>query len=214
MLENENIETLIRSSSYPVFYIGNGLSFLSGVPINSEMLFGYQIIDILNIEFYNNKRDTFNKAIKDIYKWTKLEPNIAHIKLANWECPIITETIDGLLQKSGCKNVIELHGSLHSLKCEFCNEFHEEISTENKDKRCRKCKKTSSQNLVLSGQSINNFHIALNEIYRADILIVIGSQLIEWPANKLVKKAMGNDCKILNIYDPKNILSFFNKFIN
>ena len=39
---------------------------------------------------------------------------------------IITQNIDGMHQKAGTKNVIELHGSLWRLRCENCgNEFED-----------------------------------------------------------------------------------------
>lgn len=49
-------------------------------------------------------------------------PNAAHYKLAQWEkegklSAVITQNIDGLHQKAGSKNVLELHGSVWRNYC-------------------------------------------------------------------------------------------------
>ena len=56
------------------------------------------------------------------------EPNAAHRKLAQWEQEgrlkaVITQNIDGLHQKAGSKEVLELHGSIHRNYCTRCGKF-------------------------------------------------------------------------------------------
>lgn len=216
MLEkrNQNIKNLIESSNYPVFYTGNSLSSLSGVPSFNEKLFGHRIMDILDVNFYNKNRDLFYKALTQIFQWTKLNPSPIHKSLADLGFPTITETIDGLHQRAGNSHVIELHGNLQSLLCKNCNNFilqesdgHSFIS---KPFYCTFCNKITSTDIVLSGEAINNFHIAVNEIYKADLLIVLGSNLSQWPANKIVAKAYKSGCTVLNYpVINKSVLSLF-----
>ena len=66
---------------------------------------------------------------KEFYRFYKnkmlvldAEPNAAHRKLAQWEQEgrlkaVITQNIDGLHQKAGSKEVLELHGSIHRNYC-------------------------------------------------------------------------------------------------
>lgn len=63
-----------------------------------------------------------------------IEPNAAHYALADLEKKldekgiqlwIITQNIDGLHLKAGSENVIEMHGTLRTLRCEKCD-YHEE----------------------------------------------------------------------------------------
>lgn len=59
------------------------------------------------------------------------EPNQAHLAIARYEkylkekdkkLSIITQNIDGLHQRAGSENVIELHGSLFKTECTKCDE--------------------------------------------------------------------------------------------
>jgi NAD-dependent deacetylase len=204
MLENknQNIKALIESSNYPVFFTGNSLSSLSGVPSFNEKIFGHRIMEILDANFYIKNRDIFNKALKHIFQWTKLNPSHIHKSIADFGFPTITEAIDGLHQRAGNSNVIELHGNLHSLLCKDCKKYtlkeSDEHSFKSKSCYCPVCNKSSSTDIVLSGETINNFHIAVNEIYKADLLIILGSDLSQWPANKIVLKAYKSGCTVLN----------------
>lgn len=210
--KNQSIRTLIESSNYPVFYTGNSISTLSGVPSFNEEIFGHRIMDILDVNFYNDNRNLFHKALIEIFEWTKFTPTIIHDFLAELDFPIITEAIDGLHQKAGNRNVIELHGNLHSLLCKNCSSINQEneLFLKPQSFNCLVCNKSISSNIVLSGESINYFHNAVNEIYKADLLIVLGSNLSQWPANKIVTKAQKSGCTVLNfpVIDI-NVLSLF-----
>ena len=57
------------------------------------------------------------------------EPNPAHLALAELERrgrlrAVITQNIDGLHQRAGSRNVVEVHGSIASASCEACGERH------------------------------------------------------------------------------------------
>ena len=56
-------------------------------------------------------------------------PNDAHKKLAELEQAgklkaVVTQNIDGLHQKAGSKEVLELHGSVLRNYCESCGKFY------------------------------------------------------------------------------------------
>ncbi|CAG8640800.1 17175_t:CDS:1, partial [Racocetra fulgida] len=55
----------------------------------------------------------------------KANPNLSHYALSNLQSnnyiqQIITQNVDGLHQKSGSKNILELHGSLNQIHCLNC----------------------------------------------------------------------------------------------
>lgn len=65
-------------------------------------------------------------------KFSNASPNRGHLALteiqqAGYLGTIITQNVDGLHQKAGAKNVIELHGSLHSVRCIDCRAEHDRI---------------------------------------------------------------------------------------
>src|SRR5262249_11109635 len=52
-------------------------------------------------------------------------PNPAHLALASWEglfptFTVVTQNVDGLHQRAGSQNVLELHGTLAQAKCDYC----------------------------------------------------------------------------------------------
>lgn len=55
----------------------------------------------------------------------KLQPNNGHRALASWErklsTSIITQNVDGLHKAAGSSSVVELHGSIHTVKCTNCD---------------------------------------------------------------------------------------------
>ena len=57
------------------------------------------------------------------------KPGITHLALAKLEKEgklkaVVTQNIDGLHQKAGSSNVIELHGSVLRNYCERCHKFY------------------------------------------------------------------------------------------
>mmetsp|Transcript_40207 Transcript_40207/g.51782 ORF Transcript_40207/g.51782 Transcript_40207/m.51782 type:complete len:264 (+) Transcript_40207:329-1120(+) len=60
----------------------------------------------------------------------KAEPNRAHKALSLLEKEgiityIITQNVDGLHQRAGSKNVLNLHGSINHVRCLVCNHIHD-----------------------------------------------------------------------------------------
>ena len=53
-----------------------------------------------------------------------VEPNAAHRAIAEWEkrydTSILTQNVDDLLERAGCRNVVHLHGFLPELRCTAC----------------------------------------------------------------------------------------------
>eukprot|EP01004_Peranema_trichophorum_P006780 NODE_5588_length_994_cov_43.092997_g5012_i0.p1 GENE.NODE_5588_length_994_cov_43.092997_g5012_i0~~NODE_5588_length_994_cov_43.092997_g5012_i0.p1 ORF type:complete len:297 (-),score=45.65 NODE_5588_length_994_cov_43.092997_g5012_i0:103-936(-) len=55
------------------------------------------------------------------------QPNLAHLALSKMENEghihhIITQNVDGLHQRAGSQNIVELHGSIYSVVCLGCND--------------------------------------------------------------------------------------------
>src|SRR5213078_4898504 len=68
-------------------------------------------------EFYSLRLDALAKA----------EPNAGHLALAELERrglveAVVTQNIDGLHQRAGSRDVIEVHGSIRTASCLACGE--------------------------------------------------------------------------------------------
>lgn len=133
------------------------------------------------LEFYNMRRQQVSKA----------EPNPAHDALAkleeHFEVVIITQNVDDLHERSGSKNVIHLHGELTKARSEINDDEITEIRYE--PIKIGDYSKDGSQlrpAIVWFGEMVPMIEIAAIEVSKADILIVIGTSLMVYPAASLV----------------------------
>jgi NAD-dependent deacetylase len=131
-------------------------------------------------------------------KLAEAEPNPAHIALADleaggWLQAVITQNIDGLHQKAGSREVLELHGHVREATCTRCyqvvptGDFLNGFLASSDVPRCSKCDGVMKPNVVLFGEQlpIGAFNAAMAHIRRADLLLVAGSHLDVMPASQL-----------------------------
>ena len=125
------LKELTDASDNIVFFGGAGVSTESGIPDFRSVdglyhqKFKYPPETMLSHTFY----ETHTEEFYDFYRAKMLaldaQPNAAHRKLAEWERQgklkaVITQNIDGLHQKAGSREVLELHGSVlrnHCIRC-------------------------------------------------------------------------------------------------
>jgi NAD-dependent deacetylase len=198
----------IKKSRYTVAFTGAGISIPSGNPSFDTKIDEQNLDTVLNINFFINDTLHFYKIYRKLISWTESEPNIVHKKLKELNIPIITQNIDGLHTKAGSNMVIELHGNLSSLYCKNCsyeinskeffyNSYYDESICSHIS--CPICNSTLRPKLVFFGEPVENLYLALNEIYKADLLLVLGNSLRVWPANRIVEKAKNNNCEVIII---------------
>ena len=134
------------------------------------------------------------------------KPGITHLALAKLEKEgklkaVITQNIDGLHQKAGSCNVIELHGSVLRNYCERCHKFYgiDKIINSEGVPMCD-CGGRIKPDVVLyeEGLDDNNITNAVNCIRQADMLIIGGTSLGVYPAAGLVWDFKGNHLVVLN----------------
>lgn len=122
-------------------------------------------------------------------------PNPGHYALAAMEAAgrlvaVVTQNTDGLHQDSGSRRVVELHGSGRSVQCLECgrreprSEVQERLDLE-MPPRCTSCGGTLLKpTVVLFGEPMPRD--AIEEAFalarRADVMLVVGSSLVVYPA--------------------------------
>ena len=131
----ETLKTWIGESNRIVAFTGAGVSTESGIPdfrsvdgLYSQK-FEYPPETIISHSFYQKNPEYFFRFYREKMLPIGFEPNIAHLKFAQWEregklSAVITQNIDGLHQKAGSKNVYELHGSVFRNYCTRCRKFY------------------------------------------------------------------------------------------
>ena len=206
-----NINKIIKESNYIVFFGGAGVSTASGIPdfrsvdgIYNER-YEYPPERILSHSFYLSNPEYFYKFYKDKFNLLDKKPNIIHEKLVELEkanklkC-IITQNIDGLHQKAGSKNVLELHGSIYRNYCERCHKFYDALKVFESDgiPKCS-CGGIIKPDVVLYEEALSDtFLEAIDNIKKADTLIVAGTSLVVYPASSLIGYFQGKNLILIN----------------
>ena len=121
----------VDASDNIVFFGGAGVSTESGIPdfrsvdglYNQQ--YKYPPETILSHTFFMAEPEEFFRFYRAKMLALDAQPNAAHRKLAEWErmgkCrAVVTQNIDGLHQKAGSEEVLELHGSVLRNSCMRC----------------------------------------------------------------------------------------------
>ena len=198
----EQFADMVQHSDNIVFFGGAGVSTESGIPDFRSVdglynqTYKYPPEHILSHTFYRENPEEFYRFYRDKMLCLDAKPNMAHIKLAELEKAgklkaIITQNIDGLHQKVGSKNVLELHGSVHRNFCEHCHKlFDAEYMLHSTGvPKCDACGGPIKPDVVLYEEGLDNDVIeqSLYYISHADMLIIGGTSLVVYPAAGLVR---------------------------
>lgn len=207
------LRKIISDSDNIVFFGGAGVSTESGIPDfrSVDGLYHQKYADppetILSHTFYRRKKEEFYRFYHEKMLVTDALPNAAHEKLAQLEQQgklkaVVTQNIDGLHQKAGSKNVLELHGSIHRNYCEKCGKFFdaEYMQAQKGVPHCDACGGDVKPDVVLYEEGLDEKTLekAVFYISHADVLIVGGTSLVVYPAAGLIDYYRGNKLVLIN----------------
>ena len=163
----EQLRRFVAESDNIVFFGGAGVSTESGIPDFRSVdglyhqKFKYPPETILSHHFYETHKAEFFDFYRQKMLAPDAQPNAAHRKLAELERAgklkaVITQNIDGLHQKAGSREVLELHGSVLRNYCEKCGKFYglETILHSEGVPRCS-CGGTVKPDVVLYEESLD-----------------------------------------------------------
>ena len=204
---------MVQHSDNIVFFGGAGVSTESGIPDFRSVdglynqKYKYPPETILSHSFYVSQPEEFYRFYRDKMLCLDAQPNTAHRKLAELEQAgklkaIVTQNIDGLHQKAGSKNVLELHGSVHRNFCQRCHKFFDAEYMLHSDgvPKCDACGGPIKPDVVLYEEGLDNDVIeqSLYYISHADMLIIGGTSLVVYPAAGLVRYYGGHNLVLIN----------------
>lgn len=208
----EALRQMVESSDNIVFFGGAGVSTESGIPDFRSVdglyhqKFAYPPETMLSHTFYVRHKQEFFDFYRAKMLALDAQPNAAHRKLAQWEREgklkaVITQNIDGLHQKAGSREVLELHGSVLRNYCERCHKFYgvEAVAESQGVPKCA-CGGDIKPDVVLYEEGLDEDVMtrALRYIENADMLIIGGTSLVVYPAAGLVRYYRGHKLVVIN----------------
>lgn len=208
----EQLKKWIEESDNIVFFGGAGVSTESNIPdfrgtdglYNQE--YQYSPETILSHTFYKRNPEEFFRFYRNKMLFPDAEPNEAHKALARLEQQgklkaVITQNIDGLHQRAGSREVLELHGSVLRNYCERCGTFYslEDVMVREGIPHCS-CGGTVKPDVVLYEEGLDQgiLNKAVHYISHADLLIVGGTSLVVYPAAGLIDYYRGDKLALIN----------------
>lgn len=210
----KTLQEIIDCSDRIVFFGGAGVSTESGIPdfrsengvFNSMQKYGEPPEKLVSHSYFINHTEEFYQHYKENLIFKDAKPNKAHIALAKLEeigklKAVITQNIDGLHQKAGSKNVLELHGNANRNYCQICNKKYDAnyILESDNIPRCE-CGGIIKPDVVLYEEPLNTglLNFATSYIESADTLIVGGTSLVVYPAAGLITHFKGENLVLIN----------------
>lgn len=200
MTERETLKQWLSESENIVFFGGAGVSTESKIPDfrSTDGLYNQQYAyppeTILSHTFYMGRPEEFYRFYRNKMLFPDAEPNRAHKALAKLEQEgrlraVITQNIDGLHQKAGSREVLELHGSVLRNYCTKCGKFYglEAVLESEGVPRCT-CGGVIKPDVVLYEEGLDQHTLqkAVYYISNADVLIIGGTSLTVYPAAGLI----------------------------
>ena len=207
------LQEIIDNGKQIVFFTGAGVSTDSGIPdfrsqdglYNQE--YDYPPEEIISHHFFEEDPEEFYRFYRNKMLYLDAEPNAVHKFIADCEkahksLGVVTQNIDGLHQKAGSKRVYELHGSVLRNYCTRCNKFFpaEYIKNSQGIPVCDKCGAIVKPDVVLYEEGLSSAVLngAVAAIQSADVLVVLGTSLVVYPAAGLLRYFGGKYLVLIN----------------
>lgn len=201
---------LLRYASKLTVLTGAGISAESGVPTfrgSAGLWRQFRPEDLATPEAFARDPD----LVWEWYDWrrrllAKVQPNAGHRALAEIEQRIpqftlITQNVDGLHQRAGSESVLEIHGSIWKLRCMGCNrEWLDRNVHLNLPPHCE-CGSLARPGVVWFGENlpVSIWAAAEHAITACDVLIVVGTSAVVYPAAGLIGLAKSTGAEVIEV---------------
>jgi NAD-dependent deacetylase len=211
-----SVRTRLANARHIVAFTGAGMSAESGLATfrgPSGLWEGARPEDLAT-------PNAFRRNPQRVWRWynwrraelAKARPNKGHEALAaaaqHVRLTIITQNVDRLHQAAGSRDVIELHGNLHEVRCTACGAtFDKSEETLDEEPTCDDCDGLLRPAVVWFGEELPRDALAhaWQQVVACDVLLVIGTSGVVQPAAGLVHDAMRAGSHVVEINtEPTN----------
>ncbi|VVO40527.1 SIR2 family NAD-dependent protein deacylase [Pseudomonas fluorescens] len=210
----------LREAKRVVVFTGAGASAESGIPTFRDALSGLW-------ERFDPSQLATTEAFRadpslcwGWYEWRRLkviqaQPNGAHLAIAELanhvpKLTVVTQNVDDLHERAGSRDVIHLHGSLHSPRCIDCGlayalPLNSDALPEDGRRivppRCSVCSGYVRPGVVWFGEMLPEeaWSAGLATAEECDVFLSIGTSGIVYPAAELPLRALGHGATVIHI---------------
>lgn len=206
---------ILKKAQNVVALTGAGSSTPSGIPdfrsAGSGLWTRFLPMEVASLSSFRYHPERFFEWLRPLAShMLNAQPNPSHDALAKLEAKgylktIITQNIDGLHQRAGSSQVLEVHGTLNTLTCVGC--YHQHSSADFIDAyidhgeipRCPDCQQILKPDVVLFEEQlpVKIWLKARQSCEACDVMIVAGSSLEVMPVAGLPARAAENNAKII-----------------
>lgn len=232
----ETLKELIENGKYVVALCGSGMIEECGMYPLKDQERAYQIEEkygrspeyLYTDAFFNTRTELFY----DFYKneiLADLEPTASTYALAAMERAgklkyTISSNVYALSRRSGCKNVIDLHGNIYENHCQRCGKSYtlDYVKNAKKVPYCEDCGGVIRPDVSFFGEMLDSEKLSrtLEEIEKSDVLLLLGTSFRSEVFRNYIKCFEGSKIVVIHkenalmdekadllIYDePKNVL--------
>jgi NAD-dependent deacetylase len=215
MNQTEQAIALIRKAKNIVALTGAGISTEAGIPDfrgPGGMWEDAEVMERLTASGFHRDPAAFYQASKNLNSTiARAQPTLAHQLLVRLEqlgkmTAVVTQNIDGLHRAAGSSIVYELHGTYrtgHCTKCRMSYEMKEFYSAIESDRLqvplCSTCAAPIKPDIVLFEEllPVDAWEGAVAAIENSDLMLVLGSSLVVYPAADLPMMAVKRGAQLI-----------------
>lgn len=201
---------LTRRFERIVVFSGAGMSADSGIPTfrsGSNGLWGeFDPQQLATPEAWRRDKET----VWGWYEWRRgqvmaAQPNPGHLAVARLQrehgAQVVTQNVDDLHERAGVEGALHLHGSLFASRCDRCGARQALADPPPEAQRrlmppaCEHCKVGSIRpGVVWFGEELDEsvVNAAANRIAECDLLLIVGTSGVVYPAAGMVRLAPKN----------------------
>lgn len=203
----------IRRAGRIAVLTGAGISTAAGVPDfrGPKGLYTTRAYDpetVFDIAYFDRDPLPFCQFSRDFLSiLSNLKPTFTHRFFADLErdgaaVDIVTQNIDGLHQRAGSTRVFPMHGDYGTAHCRRCGRGYagEEFASQLLERdipACDACGGVIKPDVVFFGENVLHLDAARRACAESDLMFVLGSSLLVYPAAMLPEYA-GGDIVIVN----------------
>jgi NAD-dependent deacetylase len=143
-------------------------------------------------------------------------PNPGHAAISRWPALfssflLVTQNIDGLHQRAGSPEVLELHGSLSRARCELCAQripMDDAMARDGSPPRCS-CGGRLRPDVVWFGEMLplGAFERATGSAEACDLLVTVGTSATVYPAASLIDIARRSGALVIEVNPEPSALA-------